>query len=75
MIDFLSISFDLSEQIRLSINRFEKSTFISLFVHFRHANIAAIKEAGEAARSARFTPLNSYSLIEESWKANRKIRF
>lgn len=42
MIDSLSISFDPSEQIRLSINRFENSTFISLFVHFRHENIAAI---------------------------------
>ncbi|KAK7375853.1 hypothetical protein VNO78_35166 [Psophocarpus tetragonolobus] len=31
-------SFDLSERIRLSINRFENSTFISLFVHFRHAH-------------------------------------
>lgn len=34
--------------IRLSINRFENSTFISLFVHFRHANIATINNKKQA---------------------------
>ena len=51
MMDSLSIhsySFDLSEQIRPSINRFENSTFISLFVHFRHAIIAAINNKKQA---------------------------
>lgn len=60
-----SYSFDLSEQIRLSINRFENSTFISLFVQPRqHSRLN--KKQLEAIASSPFILIHWESQQKDS---------